>query len=147
MSTPARPATSNDGPATPTVLTERRGPALWITINRPEKRNALNADVIAGLARGYREAHDDKDVRVIVLTGAGDKAFCTGIDRTETMGEGSEEREKVVGAGAQTPAPSGRRAIWQLNEPDRPAPRRSLNLSLDAEASTLLPSCLRHQYL
>ena len=62
------------------VLFEKRGQAFWITINRPEKRNALNADVIAGLARGYREAHDDKDVRVIVLTGAGDKAFCAGAD-------------------------------------------------------------------
>ena len=52
------------------VLLEKRGQAFWITINRPEKRNALNAEVIAGLAKGYREAHDDKDVRVIVLTGA-----------------------------------------------------------------------------
>src|ERR1700742_2494482 len=62
------------------VLLEKRGQAFWITINRPEKRNALNAEVIAGLARGYREAHDDGDVRVIVLTGAGDKAFCAGAD-------------------------------------------------------------------
>src|SRR5258707_1040930 len=62
------------------VLLEKRGPAFWITINRPEKRNALNADVIGGIAKGYREAHDDKDVRVIVVTGAGDKAFCAGAD-------------------------------------------------------------------
>src|SRR6201994_4858224 len=62
------------------VLTEKRGQAFWITINRPEKRNALNAEVIAGLARGYRKAHEDRDVRVIVLTGAGDKAFCAGAD-------------------------------------------------------------------
>jgi methylglutaconyl-CoA hydratase len=62
------------------VLVERRGPAFWITINRPEKRNALNGEVIAGIAKGYRDAHEDKDVRVIVLTGAGDKAFCAGAD-------------------------------------------------------------------
>ena len=62
------------------VIREKRGQAFWITINRPDKRNALNGDVIAGIARGYREAHDDKDVRVIVLTGAGDKAFCAGAD-------------------------------------------------------------------
>jgi enoyl-CoA hydratase/carnithine racemase len=62
------------------VLIERRGSALWLTINRPDKRNALNGDVIAGLARGYRQAHDDPDVRVIVLTGAGEKAFCAGAD-------------------------------------------------------------------
>src|SRR3974377_1927168 len=64
------------------VLTEKRAQALWITINRPEKRNAINGDVIAGIARGYRLAHDDKDVRVIVLTGAGEKAFCAGDRKT-----------------------------------------------------------------
>jgi methylglutaconyl-CoA hydratase len=62
------------------VILEKRGQAFWITINRPEKRNALNADVIAGLVRGYREAHADADVRVIVVTGTGDKAFCAGAD-------------------------------------------------------------------
>ena len=65
---------------TTAVVTEKRGQAFWITINRPEKRNALNGDVIAGITKGYRDAHDDKDVRVIVLTGAGDKAFCAGAD-------------------------------------------------------------------
>src|ERR1700722_3141731 len=66
------------------VLLEKRGNAFWITINRPEKRNALNGDVIAGIVRGYRAAHDDPDVRVIVLTGAGDKAFCAGADLQAT---------------------------------------------------------------
>ena len=69
---------------THSVVLEKRGQAFWITINRPEKRNALNGEVIAGIARGYREAHDDKDVRVIVLTGAGDKAFCAGADLQHT---------------------------------------------------------------
>jgi len=62
------------------VLLDKRGQAFWITINRPDKRNALNGDVIAGIAKGYREAHEDRDVRVMVLTGAGDKAFCAGAD-------------------------------------------------------------------
>src|SRR5437868_948263 len=61
-------------------IVRKRGKALWIIINRPEKRNALNAEVIAGIARGYRDAHDDKGIRVIVLTGTGDKAFCAGAD-------------------------------------------------------------------
>src|ERR1700750_3157058 len=65
---------------TSSVNLEKRGNAFWITINRPEKRNAINGDVIAGIAKGYRTAHDDKEVRVIVLTGAGDKAFCAGAD-------------------------------------------------------------------
>ncbi len=65
---------------TPLVLHERRGAAFWITLNRPEKRNALNADVIAGIRAGWRAAHADPAVRVIVLTGAGEKAFCAGGD-------------------------------------------------------------------
>src|SRR5271167_4474251 len=68
------------------ILIEKRGSSLWITINRPEKRNAVNADVIAGIASGYREAHDDPTVRVIVLTGAGEKAFCAGADLQNTGG-------------------------------------------------------------
>jgi methylglutaconyl-CoA hydratase len=71
---------------TSSVLIDKRGPALWITINRPEKRNALNADVIAGISRGYRTAHEDAEVRVIVLTGAGEKAFCAGADLQNTGG-------------------------------------------------------------
>ncbi|MFO1218800.1 MAG: enoyl-CoA hydratase/isomerase family protein [Burkholderiaceae bacterium] len=66
--------------STAVVLHERRGAALWITINRPERRNALNAEVLAGIGEGYRAAHADPDVRAIVLTGAGDRAFCAGAD-------------------------------------------------------------------
>jgi methylglutaconyl-CoA hydratase len=65
---------------TDSVVLEKRGQAFWITINRPEKRNAINGDVIAGIAKGYRDAHADVGVRAIVLTGAGDKAFCAGAD-------------------------------------------------------------------
>ncbi len=67
-------------PKTSDVLIEKRGAALWIVIDRPERRNALNADVVAGIAEGYRAAEADAQVRAIVLTGAGDKAFCAGAD-------------------------------------------------------------------
>jgi enoyl-CoA hydratase/carnithine racemase len=69
---------------TNSVILERRDSALWITINRPEKRNAINGDVVAGIGRGYREAHEDPAIRVIVLTGAGEKAFCAGADLQNT---------------------------------------------------------------
>ncbi len=62
------------------VLTERRGAALWITINRPERRNAINNAVITGIDAGLRRAREEKGVRVVVLTGAGEKAFCAGGD-------------------------------------------------------------------
>ena len=64
----------------PAVLIERRDRAMWITINRPDKRNAINKHVVAGIREGYRRAQADPDVRVIVLTGAGEKAFCAGGD-------------------------------------------------------------------
>lgn len=64
----------------PEVLLERRGRAMWITLNRPEKRNAINQAVIDGVREGYERAHADSEIRTIVLTGAGDKAFCAGAD-------------------------------------------------------------------
>ena len=64
----------------PDVLHERRGTAFWITINRPDKRNAIRQSVIEGIREGLRKAHADPQVRVVVLTGAGDKAFCAGGD-------------------------------------------------------------------
>lgn len=62
------------------VLLERRGQAFWITINRPEKRNAIHGGVVAAMRDGLRQAHSDPEVRAIVITGAGDKAFCAGGD-------------------------------------------------------------------
>jgi len=62
------------------VLLERRGQAFWITINRPEKRNAIHGGVVAAMREGIRLAHADPEVRAIVVTGAGDKAFCAGGD-------------------------------------------------------------------
>lgn len=69
-----------DDPDSRVVLHERRGHAMWITINRPDRRNAINADVMAGIIAGIDAAEADPEVRVIVLTGAGDKAFCAGGD-------------------------------------------------------------------
>jgi enoyl-CoA hydratase/carnithine racemase len=62
------------------ILLERKGAVQWITINREERRNAINESVIAGISEGVRGAMADRDVRAIVLTGAGNKAFCAGAD-------------------------------------------------------------------
>ena len=61
------------------VLYSVEGATARITLNRPEKRNALNAAVIAGLKEKLREAAQDESVRIVVLTGAG-KDFCSGAD-------------------------------------------------------------------
>lgn len=59
------------------------GPVAWLTINRPESRNALSRDVREGLFEGIRRFTNDKAAKVLVLTGAGDKAFCAGADLKE----------------------------------------------------------------
>ena len=83
---------------------ERNGVA-YVTLNRPERHNAFNSLMqreLKALWRGLRR-HDD--VRCVVLTGAGDKAFCTGIDRMEQMGGDADQStdDDVVGDGGQTP--------------------------------------------
>lgn len=62
------------------VLTERVGHTLVITINRPQARNAVNAAVHLGLGDALEQADHDPEIRVVILTGAGDKAFCAGAD-------------------------------------------------------------------
>ena len=62
------------------VLLERRGAVQWITLNRPQQRNAINAEVIDGIAQGFQRAQESSQVRAIVLTAEGDKAFCAGGD-------------------------------------------------------------------
>jgi enoyl-CoA hydratase/carnithine racemase len=62
------------------VLVEARGRVLWITINRPEKRNAINEGVIRRIHEAVAQAPRNPALRAIVLTGAGDKAFCAGAD-------------------------------------------------------------------
>jgi enoyl-CoA hydratase/carnithine racemase len=64
----------------PVILVERRGHAVWIFINREERRNALNPDVVAGIHAAIDDAASDATVRAIVLTGVGQKAFCAGAD-------------------------------------------------------------------
>jgi enoyl-CoA hydratase/carnithine racemase len=62
---------------------ELRGPVAWLTINRPEARNALNSEVREGLFAGVRRFNDDDAAKVLVLTGSGDRAFCAGGDLKE----------------------------------------------------------------
>jgi enoyl-CoA hydratase/carnithine racemase len=62
------------------LAVERRGPALWLTITREERRNAMSHGVLAGMRQAIAAAQTDRGVRVIVVTGAGSKAFCAGAD-------------------------------------------------------------------
>jgi enoyl-CoA hydratase/carnithine racemase len=68
------------------IRTEMRGRTLWIWIDREQRRNAINKDVISGIASAVQAAQDDASLRSIVLTGAGRKAFCAGADLTGGAG-------------------------------------------------------------
>ncbi|MEJ2864768.1 enoyl-CoA hydratase/isomerase family protein [Actinomycetospora flava] len=61
------------------VLRERRGAALWLTLNRPDVLNGLDQDVLDGLSAGLDAAEADPDVRAVVVAAAG-RAFCAGAD-------------------------------------------------------------------
>lgn len=62
------------------LLIERDGPVAVLTLNRPEKRNALTFGMYEGLAKFCREAGEDESLRCVVITGAGGKAFAAGTD-------------------------------------------------------------------
>jgi enoyl-CoA hydratase/carnithine racemase len=62
------------------LLYEQSEGVARLTINRPERRNAISWGVVSGLRAALARARDEPEVRVVVLTGAGDKAFCAGAD-------------------------------------------------------------------
>jgi enoyl-CoA hydratase len=65
------------------LLTEHRGAVLWLTVNRPDKLNALNRSTISELDAAVAAAADDDTVHALVITGAGNKAFVAGADISE----------------------------------------------------------------
>ena len=62
------------------LLYEKKDGIAYLTLNRPEARNALDPETILDLARAWEDYRDDKDMRCAIITGAGDKAFCSGAD-------------------------------------------------------------------
>ena len=68
----------------------------WLTIERPEARNALNAAVRAGLYSGVRRFNEDDSAKVLVLTGAGDKAFCAGGDQNSARRPVTTDRRRAA---------------------------------------------------
>ena len=95
------------------LLYEVDGAIARITINRPERRNALSWTVMTELRRAMAAAKDDPAVRVVVLTGAGDRAFCAGADLTGMRsGAGFAELHDARGELARL-----FREMWALGKP------------------------------
>lgn len=86
-----------------TLLYEERDGVAIVTLNRPEVHNAFNAAMQRELRHVWRSLRSNDDVRAVILTGAGEKAFCSGIDREEQIGgyladpAGHRRDDKVTG--------------------------------------------------
>src|ERR1700760_4061754 len=79
------------------VLLERRGNVGVLTLNRENVRNALSRETLRALGRLGKQLVDDPEVRAIVVTGAGDKAFCAGADLKERQGMSTDDVRVQVG--------------------------------------------------
>jgi enoyl-CoA hydratase len=88
------------------VRYERRGAAAVLTIDRPERRNAVDGPTAEGLKDGLARFEADDGARVLVLTGAGDEAFCAGADlkALETLGPRMDDPAGPLGISRVTPS-------------------------------------------
>lgn len=93
--------------AGPLVLLDREGSVGILTLNRPDKLNAMSAAMKADLVRALGECETDSSVRVIVLTGAGDGAFAAGADIEEFVGRGIVEQQRMYERGTVYDAADG----------------------------------------
>ncbi len=100
-----RPHPDVSGPSSP-VRYERRGAAALLTIDRPERRNAVDGPTAKALHEAYLHFEADEDARVLVLTGAGGVAFCAGADlkAIETFGDRLTAPEGPMGFTRLTPS-------------------------------------------
>jgi enoyl-CoA hydratase/carnithine racemase len=94
-----------------TLQVEAADGVALVTLDRPEVHNAFNLQMQTELQQLWRNLRGDSEVRCVVLTGAGDESFCTGIDRGESMDhllEGSDARRPFADAD-----------VWHLEDPGR----------------------------
>jgi len=100
------------------VRIEQRGSTLWIEIDRQERRNALNREVLDAIGDGIDVADADDALRSVVLTGAGDRAFCAGADLAagnSTFTSGVDETTTDFGRLARRLSTFGKPIIGRIN--------------------------------
>ena len=86
--------------AGPTILDRRESIAI-VTLNRPEKLNALSRETIAALSETFKSFESDEDLRVVILTGAGERAFSAGTDLSELIHVDASDARTVAERGQQ----------------------------------------------
>jgi enoyl-CoA hydratase/carnithine racemase len=100
--------------STPLVLEERHGPTLLLTLNRPDRHHAINRALSDQLDAAVARAEADPEVRVVVLTGGGDRAFCAGADMVETSGADGTRAAATTGNGQPARAAGAGGAISRM---------------------------------
>jgi len=92
------------------LLVERVGPVLVLTMNRPERRNALTPDMLVRFADAWQMADEDESILCVILTGAGDVAYCAGGDLADgwMSGEETAEAARIRGRLEDDPGITGR---------------------------------------
>src|SRR4051794_9342085 len=95
---------------------ERDGAVVTMTMNRPEKRNALSSDMLAGLVMAYEYIDDTPEVRCAILTGAGG-TFCSGMDLVSMGQEPDDPRVKAVMARGNNPHWKALLRDYRLSKP------------------------------
>jgi enoyl-CoA hydratase/carnithine racemase len=105
-------------PERPDVRIERDNDAIWVWIDREARRNAINPNVLDGIAAAIRLAEADPTVRAIVLTGVGGKAFCAGADLNQgpdTFNAGLDEPTTDFGRLARLVRTAGVPLVGRIN--------------------------------
>jgi enoyl-CoA hydratase/carnithine racemase len=98
-----------------TIIYEEIEGVAWVTLNRPDVHNAFNFQMQRELKDVWRSLRSNDDVRCVVLTGAGEKAFCVGIDRNEVMG--GWESADDVGEASATGVGGASATPWHFDDP------------------------------
>ncbi|MFI6309668.1 enoyl-CoA hydratase/isomerase family protein [Nocardia fusca] len=98
-----------------------------ITLNRPEVHNAINSQMQRDMKSAWDRCRQDNDIRAVVLTGAGEKAFCSGADRSAMSGVGTGERRQIddpaqaAMRGDVVPGSPGAESTLEVNIPPKAA--------------------------
>ncbi len=78
------------------ILLDKRDGVGWLTINNPERRNAISLDMWEAMGSGFQDFASDDEVRCVVMRGAGDKAFVAGADISEFEGKSPVDQHRVM---------------------------------------------------